>query len=96
MGKLIDFSEAKQKILGKGTDEELGVVSPDLSNALEAFSFSRLPKIERIQNVLVDALGKSAPFSFGPQSLIEVARLMALRIEPQLPNDAFSKPPAKV
>lgn len=95
MGELIDFGEAKKKILGKGTEDETARVSPSLSNALEEFSFSRLSKFERIQRVLADAVVAAAPFHFDPESLGEAVRTMALRIEPQLPNDAFSKPPAK-
>lgn len=50
---VIDFGEAKAKILGKGTQQETAAVSADLSNALEEFSFSRLPQTERVARAVV-------------------------------------------
>jgi hypothetical protein len=41
--------------------------SPSLNNALEKFSFSRLPKRERIAQILVQAL--SAQVTFAPSNI---------------------------
>lgn len=80
--QVIDFSEAKEKILGRGTKAEPATVSADLSNALEEFSFSRLPKLERIQRFFVSAMGEASP---------EVI-LLAELVQSSLPDDVFLKP----
>ncbi len=80
--QVIDFSEAKEKILGRGTKAEPATVSADLSNALEEFSFSRLPKLERIERFFVSALGEASP---------EVIHLAEL-VQASLPDDVFLKP----
>ena len=51
--EIIDFVEAKAKILGKSTAQETAAVSADLSNALEEFSFSRLTQPERVARSIV-------------------------------------------
>ena len=85
--QIIDFGEAKEKILGKGTKDEPVAVTPALSNALEAFSFSRLSKLERIHRVLV------ASRSFVNGNVAEDG--LAAYLEPQLPDTVFLKPPTK-
>lgn len=88
--QIIDFGEAKARILGKGTKDETATVTPALSNALEAFSFSRLSKLERIQRVLSVALSADCNSDFNTLTLNAAAYL-----ESQLPDTVFLKPPTK-
>jgi hypothetical protein len=104
MGQIIDFQEAKAKILGHTTAEESHTVGAELSNALEEFSFSRLPKVDRITRSIAQALRNcqlrkgiegdptlvaGGSFSF---SLDELAAELA----PHLPEDVLSQPLSKV
>jgi|SRR5579859_1077924 len=91
MTQVIDFVEAKAKILGRGTEQEPVTVSPDLSNALEEFSFSRLPKLERIQRVMAEAALAVA----NPQDFEAYLKAVSEYLAPQLPDDVFIKPPVK-
>lgn len=85
--QVIDFQEAKERILGRGTKDETAAVTPALSNALEVFSFSRLPKRERILRTVTTALN-SGGFTLTAEALTHLID----QIEPSLPNDIFSKP----
>lgn len=100
MGQVIDFQEAKAKILGRTSSEEPKSVSAELSNALEEFSFSRLAKIERITRSLYQAfqnchrhkglegdptLVPGGTFRFSLEDL-------AAELVPYLPDDVLTKP----
>lgn len=92
MGELIDFGEAKAKILGKTTNQETAAVSADLSDALEVFSFSRLSKEERVERTIRQALfnaGYDTEDTFKIKSLTNI-------LSEQLPADVFPKPLPKV
>jgi hypothetical protein len=56
MGQVIDFGVAKDCILGKVAEP----ASSELSDALEHFSFSRLPERERIAQTIVNILYQQA------------------------------------
>ena len=66
MGKLVEFQKAKDRILGQSTQQINPQSNPDLEKQLEKFSFSRLPKRERIAQILVQSL--SAQVTFIPTS----------------------------
>jgi hypothetical protein len=98
MGQVIDFQEAKEKILGHTTAEQPETVSAELSNAIEEFSFSRLSKVDRITRSLYQALrngqirkcleGNPAIAGAHGFSLEDLASELA----PHLPEDVFNKP----
>lgn len=74
MGELIEFQKAKDRILGTGV-----VVSPtspeELNRAIEKFSFSKLPKRERIAQILVQALSAQATFGSSADAIPYVLKI---------------------
>jgi hypothetical protein len=88
--EIIDFAEAKAKILGRGSVDEPKTVTPALSSALEEFSFSRLPKLERITRTIITALNNGR-YAVAPP-LDEIVIHLAKQLETQLPENAFFKP----
>lgn len=60
MGQVIDFGQAKDRILGKTPE----AAAPELDSALEHFSFSRLPERERIAQTIVKILYQQAEEAF--------------------------------
>jgi hypothetical protein len=102
MGQVIDFQEAKAKILGHTTAEEPKTVSTELSNAIEEFSFSRLPKVDRIARSLYQALrnGQIRKCVEGDPTLAGGSygfslEDLASELAPYLPEDIFNKPLSK-
>lgn len=84
--KVIDFVEAKKKILGVSTAEETPVVSQALSNALEEFSFSRLSKEERVHRSLVQVISNIGTSS--ENAVDDISK----ELSKYLPDDVFQKP----
>ena len=91
MGQLIDFQEAKEKILGRSTQDEPVSIDAGLSLALEEFSFSRLSKEERIDRSLQQAFVNGG-FQNKPIAFNEISLEMATILAPYLPDDVFHKP----
>lgn len=91
--EIIDFGEAKAKILGKSTGQETAAVSADLSNALEEFSFSRLPQQERIVRSLVRcAENAGIDVDVNAELLVKLANELSKHVS----EEAMTKPIAKV
>jgi hypothetical protein len=91
--EIIDFGEAKAKILGKSTAQETPAVSTDLSNALEEFSFSRLPQSERIVRSIVRcAENAGIDVETNAELLVKLANELAKHVS----EDALTKPIVKV
>lgn len=84
MGEVVEFSSVKARILGTGGPEPKNA---SMNAALEHFSFSRLPRAERIARTLVQA----ATEGFGDPLLWETWLKLAERIEPYV-NDNFTRP----
>lgn len=91
--EIIDFGEAKAKILGKSTKQETAAVSADLSNALEEFSFSRLPQPERIVRSLVRC-AENAGIDVGASA--ELLVKLGTELSKHVSEEALTKPIAKV
>ncbi len=85
--EIVDFAEAKAKILGRGTVEEPKTVNAELSNALEQFSFSRLSKEERIERSLRLALFNAGYDTEDSVKIINLTHELAS----YLPDDVFMK-----
>ena len=91
--EIIDFGEAKAKILGKGTAQETAAVSADLSNALEEFSFSRLPQHERVFRSIVRCAENAGVNVF---ENVDVLMKVATELAKHVGEDSLTKPIAKV
>lgn len=85
--QIIDFEEAKAKILGVSTAQETAAVSADLSSALEQFSFSRLPKLDRVIRIVA----KASEYS-GAGLTQEQVLLLAAQIDNGVRKDDFLLP----
>lgn len=93
--EIIDFGEAKAKILGKSTKQETAAVSADLSNALEEFSFSRLPQPERIVRSLVRC-AENAGIGIDIEANAELLVKLGTELSKHVSEEALTKPIAKV
>ena len=91
--EIIDFGEAKAKILGKGTAQETAAVSADLSNALEEFSFSRLPQPERVTRSIVRCAENAG---IDVEANAELLVKLAAELSKHVAEESLTKPIAKV
>lgn len=91
--EIIDFGEAKAKILGKSTKQETAAVSADLSNALEEFSFFRLPQPERIVRSLVRCAENAG---IDIEANAELLVKLGTELSKHVSEEALTKPIAKV
>ena len=60
MGILVDFEEAKAKLVNRQNTTELGSTNSQLTTAIETFAFSRLEKRNRVALVLAGIFGGEA------------------------------------
>jgi len=82
MGILVDFQEAKEKLLHQTKSADTIATPQLLQEAVETFAFSQLPKRERLAIILAGIFneGNEPVFTDVPEHYLDIADKLALYI----------------